>query len=80
MIIDQISKTFQNVQVYADANGHGNQHGVLTRIIRDLESLRDLPDEAWQEVILEAADESEPISESQSEPIVEAEPEPIVDK
>jgi hypothetical protein len=45
--IDAIIAFFQTALNWADANGHGNSHGVLLRIIRDLETLRALPSEAF---------------------------------
>jgi len=45
--IDAIIAFFQTALNWADANGHGNSHGVLLRVTRDLETLRSLPPEAF---------------------------------
>ena len=45
--INSLITFFQNVMKWADANGHGNSHGVLLRVTRDLETLRSLPPEAF---------------------------------
>jgi len=46
--LDGTISFFRNVTAWADANGHGNSHGVLLRITRDLETLRALPPEAFE--------------------------------
>lgn len=45
--VDSLVGNFRSLQKWCDANGHGNADGVLSRIVRDLDSLRALPREAW---------------------------------
>jgi len=47
--VDQIIKAFTDLKTWADEHGHGNVDAVLSRIIRDVETLRSLPDEAFGE-------------------------------
>jgi len=57
--IDRIIAFFQNAMKWADANGHGNSHGVLLRIVRDLETLRSLPPEAFTPPEVDTPEETE---------------------
>lgn len=45
--VDSLVGNFRSLQRWADANGHGNSDAVIGRIVRDLDSLRSLPREAW---------------------------------
>ena len=45
--VDNSIRFFQALRDWADVNGHGNSHGILMRIVHDLEALRALPHEAF---------------------------------
>jgi len=45
--IDALVRMFQNGMRYADAHNHGNEHSILQKLCRDVDSLRSLPDEAF---------------------------------
>lgn len=46
--IDDLIANFKQTQVYADKHGHGNASAVISKIVRDLETLKGLPDAAIQ--------------------------------
>jgi hypothetical protein len=65
MLVDHILGFFTRTQKWADANGYGNEHAVLGRIIRDLETLRALPDDALR-VLSDDVEAALPVDPAQS--------------
>ena len=45
--VDAIIRSFQNAERYAEAHNRGNEGAMFKKIVRDLDSIRDIPPEAF---------------------------------
>lgn len=45
--VDALIRSFQNAERYAEAHNRGNEGAMFKKIVRDLDSIRDIPPEAF---------------------------------